>query len=408
MSRSCSTFEANFSTAAGTFAERLGPTAGHTLDNKTNMHPPRSALICLLLAIQVPAFPAEGETDSDLTASLPAQPDEIETVLVTGEQPGPGLWKVSRDGHVMWIFGTIGEVPESVTWRTTELEARISESQEVLYPGWPRVDLEVGVFRALTLVPAAFKAAKNPNGATLKDVLTPDDYATWARLRKRYLDDDVDIDRYRPMIAEEHLTNAVGREYRPRFSFVSVDSVVRKLAKKHKVKIHTLPMVERKIEIESPRAILKAAREVDFAEGECVGRNLARLERQIDAGRMKFDIAPVNAWARGDLEALRPKPAAGDEDPREDCTMAALNAVMNRPPEELPEGVRTGFDLIKKQADLTALAAKEAERNWLDAAEAALAKNPSTVAVLPIGLALHPTVYLAKLKARGYSVEEPR
>jgi hypothetical protein len=371
------------------------------------MNPSRSALIGLLLAIHVPAFPEEGRTDSELTAPPPTQPDEIETVLVTGEQPGPGLWKVSRDGHVMWVFGTIGEVPESLTWRTNELEARIAESQEVLYPGWPRVDLHIGAFRALTLVPAAFKAAKNPNGATLADVLTPDAYAIWGRLRKRYLDDDDDIDRYRPMVAEELLTNAIGREYRPRFPLVSVDSVVHKLAKKHKVKLHTLPMVERKIEIESPRAILKAAREVDFAEGECVGRNLARLERQIDEGRVKFDIAPVNAWARGDLEAFRPKPTAGDEDPREDCTMAALNAVMNRPPDALPEGVRTGFDLIKKQADLTALAAKEAERNWLDAAEAALAKNSSTVAVLPIGLALIPTVYLGKLKERGYSVEEP-
>jgi len=132
------------------------------------------------------------------------------------------------------------------------------------------------------------------------------------------------------------------------------------------------------------------------------------IQRWIDEGRMKFDIAPVNAWARGDLEALRPKPSAGDEDPREDCTMAALDAVMNRPPEDLPEGVRSGFNLIKKQADLYALASEEAERNWLDAAEVSLAKNQSTVAVLPIGLALHPTVYLAKLKSRGYAVEEPR
>jgi hypothetical protein len=172
-------------------------------------------------------------------------------------------------------------VPESLTWCTNELEARIAESQKMLYPGWPRVNLDIGVFRALTLAPAAFKAAKNPNGATLEDVLTPDAYAIWIRLRKEYLDDDDDIDRYRPMIAEERLTNAIGRSYRPRFSVASVDSVVYKLAKKHKVKVHTLPAVERKIEVESPRAILKAAREVDFAEGACFGRNLARLERWI-------------------------------------------------------------------------------------------------------------------------------
>ena len=116
-------------------------------------------------------------------AVLAQAQEEMETVLVTGEQPGPGLWKVSRDGHVMWVLGTIGEVPDTITWRTKEIEARIAESQEVLYPGWPDVRLDVSAFQLLALVPSAFKAAKNPDGALLKDVLTPEAYASWLRLR---------------------------------------------------------------------------------------------------------------------------------------------------------------------------------------------------------------------------------
>jgi hypothetical protein len=382
--------------------------AGHTRGNKKNMHPPRSALLGLLLAMQIPAFPEDGKAVSQLTDPATAQTDEMETVLVTGEQPGPGLWKVSRDGHSLWIFGTIGEVPESLNWRTHELEARIAESQEVIYPGWPSVELDIGVFHALSLVPAAFKAAKNPNGATLKDVLAPDTYAHWIRFRKRYLKDDSDIDKYRPMVAEEQLTNAIGREYRFPMPLVYVDSVVHRLAKKHKVKVHTLPMVERKIKVEGARATLKAARQVDFAEGECFGRNLVRMERLIAEGRMKFDIAPVNAWARGDLEALRPLLSVVDKDPREDCEMAALEAIMSRPAEEVPEALRTGFSLIKKQADLQVEAAAEAERNWVDAMEAALARNDSTVAVIPIWLAWNSTVYVGRLRAKGYTVEDPR
>src|SRR5690242_5173912 len=137
--------------------------------------------------------------------------EDMETVLVTGEQPGPGLWKVSRDGHVMWVFGAIGEVPDSIAWRTKEMDARIAESQEVLYPGWPRAGLDISAFQALTLVPLAFKVAKNPNGATLKDVFSPDDYATWLRLKQKYLGDDDDIEKYRPMVAEEKLNSAIGR-----------------------------------------------------------------------------------------------------------------------------------------------------------------------------------------------------
>ena len=229
--------------------------------------------------------------------SLHAQdPEEMETVLVTGEQPGPGLWKVSRDGHVMWVLGSIGEVPDTFTWRTKELEARIAESQEVLYPGWPRVNLDVGVFEALTLVPSAFKAAKNPDGATLKDVLTPEAYATWLRLRQKYLGDDDDIEKYRPMIVEDKLNNAIGKKAMKGLRMSPVDAVVQKIARKHKVRINTLPPVERKIEVEKPRSILKAARNLDLAEGECVGRNLVRTE--------KMDAMGLLAYRRGRDQCL--------------------------------------------------------------------------------------------------------
>src|SRR5688572_20985408 len=185
-------------------------------------------------------------------------PDEMETVLVTGEQPGPGLWKVSRDGHVMWVLGTIGEVPDTIVWQTREVEARIGESQEVLFPGWPSVNLDVSVFQALTLVPALFKAAKNPDGATLKDVLNAGDYATWLRLKQKYLGDDDDIEKYRPMVAEDKLSTAIGKKKMKKLRMTWVDDVIRKAAKKHKVRIHELPYVVRKIKVEKPRGILKA------------------------------------------------------------------------------------------------------------------------------------------------------
>jgi len=343
------------------------------------------------------------------TGSLHAQdPEDMETVLVTGEQPGPGLWKVSRDGHVMWVLGSIGAVPDTFTWRTKELEARIAESQEVLYPGWPRVNLDVGVFEALTLVPSAFKAAKNPDGATLKDVLTPEAYATWLRLRQKYLGDDDDMEKYRPMVAEETLNNAIGKKVMKGLRMSPVDAVVHKIARKHKVRINTLPPVERKIEVEKPRSILKAARNLDLAEGECVGRNLVRTEKLDAMGLLAYDVAATNAWATGDLDAMRQKPdPALAELQREDCTTAALNAAMNSMNSELPAEVRRGLDLIKQQEDMYALAGAEAERNWLEAAEAALANNKSTVAVLPMGVVLNPWIYLAKLKEKGYVVEAP-
>jgi hypothetical protein len=347
-----------------------------------------------------------------LIASLTAraqEPEDMETVLVTGEQPGPGLWKVSRDGHVMWVLGTIGEVPDTIVWRTREVEERIAESQEVLYPGWPSVNLDVSVFQALALVPALFKAAKNPDGATLNDVLSPGDYATWLRLRQKYLGDDDDIEKYRPMVAEDKLNTAIGKKKMKKLRMTWVDDVVRKAAKKHKVRIHELPYVVRKIKVEKPRAILKAARNLDLAEGECVGRNLARIEKADAKGLLEFNVAAVNAWATGDLDALRAQ-ADANRDPdlaREDCTTAALDAAMKSLSAEPGNEALRGLDLLKQQQDLNALAGAEAERNWVEAAEKALADNESTFAVLPMHLVPNEWVYVGKLKKKGYLVEAP-
>ena len=334
---------------------------------------------------------------------------EMETVLVSGEQPGPGLWKVSRDGRVMWVFGSILEVPDTIRWRTKEVEARIAESQEVLFPGWPRVKVDIGVFEAMTLVPLAFKAAKNPDGARLKDLLEPEAYAAWTRLKAKYLGDDDDIEKYRPSVAEEKLRNAMGKRNRRSWDmdFKYVQPVIEKLARKHRVRINELPPVVRKLEVEKPRAILKAARELDLAESACVGRNLLQLEQADAKGPMPFNVAWINAWATGDLDALRAAAVPTDAPKPEDCITTALDAAVNQTDSELPSEVRRGVGILKQQEDLYALASEESRRNWIAAAEAALANNSSTFAVLPINLVVESYSWVAKLQEKGYVVEGP-
>ena len=38
------------------------------------------------------------------------------TVVVSGKRPGPGLWKVSKDGHVMWVFALYSPLPQKMEW----------------------------------------------------------------------------------------------------------------------------------------------------------------------------------------------------------------------------------------------------------------------------------------------------
>ena len=53
-------------------------------------------------------------TDPASTTALVTSvaPEILETVLVSGEQPGPGMWKVSKGDHVLWIVGIQTPVPK--------------------------------------------------------------------------------------------------------------------------------------------------------------------------------------------------------------------------------------------------------------------------------------------------------
>lgn len=107
-------------------------------------------------------------------------PEALEVVLVTGEQPGPGLWKVSSGDNVLWILGEIAPQPGKVTWRSKRFETLLDKSQEVLldFSGvmWPNKLQE----------DAETRIRKLPDGQTLKDVVSPELYARADAARRLY------------------------------------------------------------------------------------------------------------------------------------------------------------------------------------------------------------------------------
>ena len=63
-------------------------------------------------------------------AQAPAatEPTEaLDEVVVSGEYPGPGLWKITRadatDGHVLWIVGEPPPLPRRMKWKSKDIEA---------------------------------------------------------------------------------------------------------------------------------------------------------------------------------------------------------------------------------------------------------------------------------------------
>ena len=92
------------------------------------------------------------------------------TVVVTGEQPGPGLWLVRKGGHDLWILGTLNPLPAGMRWQSKQVEQVIANAQEVIRAPRVSFDVKVGFFRGLTLLPSMLGARKNPDGKKLQVV----------------------------------------------------------------------------------------------------------------------------------------------------------------------------------------------------------------------------------------------
>ena len=135
-----------------------------------------------------------------------------------------------------------------------------------------------------------------------------------------------------------------------------------------------------KLDVEDPRGAVKEFKKGEMDVLECFSKTLDRIDSDLDTMAVR-----ANAWATGDIAKLRALP---DSDQREACIAAVTgtNLAKERGIVDLPERVQNA---------------------WIDAASAALAKNAVTFARLPIADLLTKDGYLAKLKARGFTVEAP-
>ncbi|HSE11389.1 MAG TPA: TraB/GumN family protein [Rudaea sp.] len=307
-------------------------------------------------------------------ATPPRETTTLETVLVTGEQPGPGLWKVSKGDHVLWILGAQYPLPKKMVWHAREVEQTIAQSQAVLADASARLD--IGFFRALTLVPAVLGARKNADGATLKDILPADLYARWLTLKAKYIGHDRGVERLRPMLAANELYDkALDRSGLARNR--EIWNTVEKTARRAHVRIIE---PEVRIAVDDPKQALQDFRSTaGKLDVDCLEATIRRLETDLDAMRLR-----ANAWAVGDIDALRRLPYP---DQRETCKAALESNV------ELRQ--RMGAALT------------EIDAAWISAAEKALDQNTTTFAVLPMNELLQPDRRLAMLAARGYTVEPP-
>ncbi|MGF6275076.1 hypothetical protein ABIB38_003474 [Massilia sp. UYP11] len=292
------------------------------------------------------------------------------------QRPGPGMWKVSKGEHVLWVFGMYGPLPKDMQWRSHEVENVIRNSQE--YLSAPSASAKPGFFKSITLLPSMIGVRKNPDGATLRDLMPADEYARWSALKARYLpDNDDDVERERPIFAAEVLANAARKQAGLVDGYVvrkQVLDLVQKAKLKETSSTYQLPM-------DNARTVLKNFKKSTLGDAACLARTMATLEQDIEAASRRAD-----AWAKGDIEAMRKLDFASREE-------ACFGALMNS----------TAFDAEPEFRHMKT----RANEKWIASAEKALAANASTFAVLKIGDILDPGGVIAALAAKGYAVEQP-
>lgn len=336
-----------------------------------------AAMIAGPLAAQ-PTAPAQSATSQTAAAQTAAPVRDMETVTVSGIQPGPGLWRIRSGEHILYILGTQSPLPKHMTWRSDEVEQVLQLAERVLGSPGVQIDADVGFFRGMLLLPSALKAAKNPDDARLQDVLPADTYARWSRLKQRYMGRDAGIEKKRPLIAvfqlyQEALSRSGLKEREV------IEPVLASALKKRKLKSTPTTL---KLKIEDPKQAIADFRKepLKAADLECFNRTLDRIEFELPEM-----TARANAWAVGDIAALRSQSADAQQ-------LACLSA---------------WFDTdVARKRNLTDLDVR-VRQTWLQHAEDALRESRISFATVGINELLKPGGYLSQLQARGYTVEAP-
>ncbi len=301
---------------------------------------------------------------------------ELDEVVVTGERPGPAMWKVTRGDHTLWIMGTISPMPAKMSWRQKRAEEVIKASGEILAASSSDWDMDLGFRESIGMIRTLLKLRHNADGSTLREVLPEEVYQRWHAAHRRWFGESPSPrERARPFYAAflllERAQKKSGLTDKP-----LVWERAEKLAKQHKVKIRQRRF---RVKIEDPKGILaELANLPRDKEVACLVEVLDFIDREVPQMKRRAE-----AWALGDLAALRDLPPAALEP---QCI-------------ELGEGTRIE-QLDKAEQALFA-------KDWTGIVDWLLLTHETSFTTLPVSKLFEKDGVLAQLRARGYTVEEP-
>lgn len=326
----------------------------------------RTPLFCITLWLATASMSALAiDPLKDATSGDPADAG-MEVVLVTGTQPGPGLWKVTSGRNVMWVLGEVSPFARRVKWNYSQFDRLLRGSQELLidFSGyWGASRDEMRAYR---------NAEKLPPGKSLADFISPELHARVQKTAQIF--GAAGLDELQPLWATNRLVTSAMAKLD--LSGFSARFPALRLGEARGVKVTNFFAPEYPFEDR-----LKLWE--DPSTAACLDSAVNALE---DGGAGAKRLA--NAWAVGDVAALR--------------TLVPSYSFSR-------DGFRRGACAAAMRGGEKELQAYDAERlqGWLKEAERCLKNNRSTMAVVLMSDLFESDGYLAALRARGYTVIEP-
>jgi uncharacterized protein YbaP (TraB family) len=326
------------------------------------------AVIGLLMA-PILLVPASAAAAALQTATVAPEVAPLGPVVISGRYRGPKLWRVSKDGHVLWVLGTVAPLPKRMIWRTDDIRRLLGHTQEVI-PAWPSVGIGFHPFMALHLYALWREAQTNPDHQPLRAVLPPHLYARFSALKRRFAPKDRRIEGLRPILAAKRLYDEAlaASDLTPKDN---IQRTVLALARREHVTVH-----RDKLLVGDPIAVMRDLTKTPrSAEVACLRSVVTRLET--DIGPMQ---ARARAWALGDVALLR---RLRETDVLDPC-----------------------LEAVSGSARVRAILA-QVQQDWMSAAVQALGRNRTTLALQSMNRLLGPQGTLATLRRMGYTVEGP-
>jgi hypothetical protein len=295
----------------------------------------------------------------------------VETPSIESISPGPPMWKVSKGDHSLWIFAILTPLEAGINWRSEQVESVIARAQEYIYIKRPEQKLPANPFKLINGLRLAMQIRNNPDEKRLDAVIPADLYSRFSQLVQTYQIPDMET--IRPYYGADSLrgyaviANQLTEDHGVGYN---IGLLVGNNPSIKQTPIHLGPEFLDYDFIKESAERMAAGGSLDD-EINCLKLSVDSVETDMDGMRLR-----AQAWAEGNVNALREH-------------LDVIHAV------DVCEQVLFG--------DL----AKETDSHLLAAAETALSNNVTTFAALELDQLIDADGLLEKLRAKGYTIEEP-